>query len=62
MPSTKKQKSMNKKKDKAEQIGAFWLLSGEGIKGSEIVARLSDIPARFLESIEIMPDTKGGSK
>ena len=60
---TKKQKSnMNKKKYKAEQVGLLWMLTGEDITGAEIFAKLTDIPSRFFENLEIIPDTKGGSK
>jgi len=63
MTTTKKQKSMNKKKYKVEQIGLLWLLTGESIEGAEIFANLTDIPSRFFDSMEIIPaDTKGGSK
>lgn len=40
----------------AEQVGAFWLLSGGEIKGTEILAKLTDIPARFFDSLEIIPE------
>jgi len=53
---------MNKKKYKAEQIGFLWMLTGESITGAEIFASLSDIPSRFFENLEIIPDTKGGDK
>jgi len=63
MTPTQKQKSMNKKKYKVEQIGLLWLLTGESIEGAEIFANLTDIPSRFFDSMEIIPaDTKGGSK
>lgn len=45
---------------KLEQVGAFWLLSGGEIKGTEILASISDVPSRFFESLEIIPATKGG--
>jgi len=53
---------MNKKKYKVEQIGFLWMLTGESITGAEIFASLSDIPPRFFENLEIIPDTKGGAK
>jgi hypothetical protein len=53
---------MNKKKYKAEQVGLLWMLTGEDITGAEIFARLTDIPSRFFDSLEIIPDTKGGAK
>lgn len=51
-----------KKKYRAEQVGLLWMLTGENIKGAEIFAKLTDIPSRFFDSLEIIPDTKGGSK
>ena len=62
MAPTKQQKSNMKKKYKAEQVGLLWMLTGENITGAEIFANLTDIPSRFFDSIEIIPDTKGGSK
>jgi len=63
MAPTKKQKSIMKKKYKAEQIGLLWMLTGEEITGAEIFANLTDIPSRFFDSLEIIPaDTKGGDK
>lgn len=53
---------MNKKKYKVEQVGLLWMLTGENITGAEIFASLSDIPSRFFENLEIIPDTKGGAK
>jgi len=53
---------MNKKKYKAEQIGLLWMLTGENIEGAEIFANLTDIPPRFFDSLEIIPDAKGGAK
>jgi len=62
MAPTQKQKSMNKKKYKAEQVGLLWMLTGENIEGAEVFANLTDIPSRFFDSLEIIPDTKGGAK
>jgi len=53
---------MNKKKYKVEQIGLLWMLTGESIEGAEIFANLTDIPSRFFDSLEIIPDMKGGAK
>mgnify|MGYP001579787082 CR=1 FL=1 len=62
LSSTKKQKAMNKKKYKVEQFGFLWMLTGENITRAEIFANLTDIPSRFFDSLEIIPDTKGGAK
>jgi hypothetical protein len=60
---TKKQKSnMNKKKYKVEKVGLLWMLTGEDITGAKIFANLTDIPSRFFDSLEIIPETKGGAK
>lgn len=48
---------MNKKKYKAEQIGLLWMLTGDNIEGAEIFAKLTDIPSRFFENLEILPET-----
>lgn len=53
---------MNKKKYKVEQFGFLWMLTGENITRAEIFANLTDIPSRFFDSLEIIPDTKGGAK
>lgn len=62
-PQQKSKKAMKqKKKYRAEQIGLLWMLTGENITGAEIFANLTDIPSRFFDSLEIIPDTKGGAK
>ena len=47
---------MNKKKYRAEQVGLLWMVTGEDITGAEIFANLTDIPARFFDSLDILPE------
>jgi len=32
------------------------MLTGENIEGAEIFAKLTDIPSRFFDSLEILPE------
>lgn len=47
---------MNKKKYRAEQVGLLWMVTGEDITGAEIFANLTDIPSRFFDSLDILPE------
>jgi hypothetical protein len=53
---------MKQKKYKAEQVGLLWMLTGEDITGAEIFANLTDIPSRFFDSLEIIPEKPKRSK